>query len=75
LADRVAAAGEPFIGRLQPRTLHARLTELGFSKIEDLDTLELVREFLGLIAYLAVKARGVTRGGGHVLYAGTPMSG
>lgn len=71
LAARVAAAGEPFIGALEPDALHARLTELGYVEIEDLGGVDLAARFLGPEIAAAAKAAGAGRGGGHVLFART----
>jgi len=38
LANRVAAAGEPFIGFFDPQELAASLQKMGFRHVEDLDT-------------------------------------
>ena len=47
LAERVAAAGEPFIGALEPEALRRRLDELRYREIEDLSPLDLAERFLG----------------------------
>jgi methyltransferase (TIGR00027 family) len=70
LAERVAAAGEPFTQGLEPETLHARLGELGYGEIEDLGSLDLADRFLGPEIAAAARAAGATgRGGAHVLFA------
>jgi methyltransferase (TIGR00027 family) len=72
LAERVAAAGEPFTAGVEPETLHARLGELGYAAIEDLGSLELAEHFLGPEVTAAARAAGATgRGGAHVLFART----
>jgi methyltransferase (TIGR00027 family) len=72
LAERVAAAGEPFTAALEPATLHARLAQLGFAEVEDLGSLDLAERFLGPEIAAAVRAAGATgRGGGHLLFART----
>ena len=72
LKARVAAVGEPFVGALEPETLHARLAELGYAEIEDLAPLDLAERFLGPEIAAAARAAGAGgRGGGHVLFART----
>jgi methyltransferase (TIGR00027 family) len=72
LAERVAAAGEPFTAGLEPETLHARLGELGFTEVDDLGSLGLAEKFLGPEIVAAARAAGATgRGGAHVLFART----
>jgi len=72
LAARVAAAGEPFIGTLEPDALRARFEELGYGVIEDLGPLDLAEYFLGPAVAAAARAAGAgNRGGGHVLFART----
>jgi methyltransferase (TIGR00027 family) len=72
LAARVAAAGEPFIGSLEPEALRARLAELGYRDIEDMGPLDLAEHFLGPEIATAARAAGAgARGGGHVLFART----
>jgi methyltransferase (TIGR00027 family) len=72
LAERVAAAGEPFTAGLEPEPLHARLGELGYVGIEDLGSLDLADRFLGPEVTAAARAAGATgRGGAHVLFART----
>jgi methyltransferase (TIGR00027 family) len=71
LAARVAAAGEPMIGWLEPEALHARLGELGYSEIEDLAGLDLAARYLGPEVAAAAENAGGGRGGGHVLFART----
>jgi methyltransferase (TIGR00027 family) len=71
LSARVAAAGEPFIGALDPEALHARLGALGYVEIEDLGGVDLAARFLGPEIAAAAKAAGAGRGGGHVLFART----
>jgi methyltransferase (TIGR00027 family) len=71
LARRVAAIGEPLIGLIEPSWLHARLSDLGYTKVEDLSGFDLAERFLG--AEFAAAARAASRGrsGAHVLYAST----
>jgi methyltransferase (TIGR00027 family) len=72
LAERVAAAGEPFTAGVEPEALHARLGELGYAEIEDLGSPELAEHFLGPEVTAAARAAGATgRGGAHVLFART----
>jgi len=72
LRARVAAVGEPFLSALVPQALHARLSELGYSAIEDLAPLDLAERFLGPEIAAAARAAGAGgRGGGHVLFART----
>lgn len=72
LAARVAAAGEPFIGALEPESLHAQLDELGYAEFEDRGPLDLADHFLGPEVAAAARATGAgNRGGGHVLFART----
>jgi methyltransferase (TIGR00027 family) len=71
LAARVAAAGEPFIGALDPEALHERLGELGYTGIEDLGGVDLAERFLGPEIAAAARAAGARRGGAHVLFART----
>jgi methyltransferase (TIGR00027 family) len=72
LAERVAAAGEPFTAGLEPGVLHARLGELGYAEVEYLRSLDLAEHFLGPEAVAAARAAGATgRGGAHVLFART----
>ena len=65
LAARVAAAGEAFRCYLDTPTLHARLTALGFSEIEDLGPTEIAAR------YFPGHATPASRTGGHVLRAAT----
>jgi methyltransferase (TIGR00027 family) len=65
LAARVAAAGEAFRCYLDTPTLHARLTALGFSEIEDLGPTEIAAR------YFPGRATPAARTGGHVLRAAT----
>jgi methyltransferase (TIGR00027 family) len=72
LAERVAAAGEPFTAGLEPEALHARLAGLGYAEVEDLGSLDLAERFLGPEIAAAARAAGATgRGGAHVLFART----
>ena len=71
LAARLAAAGEPMIGWLEPEALHARLTGLGYAAIDDLAGLDLAERFLPAEIVAAARAAGGGRGGGHVLFART----
>lgn len=72
LANRVAAAGEPFIGFLEPDALHARLAELGYVEVEDLHGLGIAERFLGPEIVASARSAGVgNRGGGHFLFART----
>jgi methyltransferase (TIGR00027 family) len=72
LAERVAAAGEPFTAGLETAVLHARLAGLGYGEVEDLGSLDLAERFLGPEIAAAARAAGATgRGGAHVLFART----
>jgi methyltransferase (TIGR00027 family) len=71
LATKLAAAGEPMIGWLEPEALRARLDELGYTEIEDLAGVDLAARFLGPEIAAAAQAAGGGRGGGHVLFART----
>jgi methyltransferase (TIGR00027 family) len=46
MAERVAASGEPFRCYFDSADLHARVRELGFSDIEDLDRAALIARYL-----------------------------
>ena len=64
LSARVAAAGEPFRTLLRPAYVRRRVTELGFTGMDDLGARELnARYFAGRADDLRV------RGGGHVVIA------
>ncbi len=71
LTTKLAAAGEPMIGWLEPEPLHARLRELGYAEIDDLAGLDLAERFLGPEIATAARQAGGGRGGGHVLFART----
>ena len=71
LAERVAAIGEPLIGFIEPNTLHKRLRELGYTKIEDLSGLALAERFLDAKTFAAARTAGKGRSGAHLLYAAT----
>jgi len=71
LAQRVAAIGEPIIGLMELDSLHSRLSELGYAKVEDLSGFDLAERFLGPEFAAAAKAAGRGRSGAHVLYAST----
>lgn len=72
LAARVAAAGEPFIGALEPEALHAQLDRLGYIEVQDMGSLDLAEYFLGPeVAAAARAADAGGRGGAHVLFART----
>ena len=58
LAARVAAAGEPFIGALEPEALHARLYELGYAEVQDMGSVDLAEYFLGPEVAAAARAAG-----------------
>jgi methyltransferase (TIGR00027 family) len=58
LSRRVARAGEPFLTFFDPAALHARLTKLGFQKIEDVGRDEInARYFSGRADRLRVSGR------------------
>lgn len=62
-AERVAAIGEPWLTYFEPPVLHALLTELGFTEIEDLGP-------PGLAArYWPGAGRSIPERGGHVVLA------
>ena len=64
LAKRVAAAGEPFRTRLEPADVRGRLTSIGFTDVEDLNSRELTRR------YFAGRSDGLrVSGSGHVVIA------
>lgn len=64
LANRVAAAGEPFVGFFDPGELTDELKKMGFSHIEDLGTEEInARYFQGRADALCVA------GGGRMMHA------
>jgi len=71
LAQRVAAIGEPLIGLMEPDLLHSRLSELGYTRVEDLSGFDLAERFLGPEYAAAARAAGRGRSGAHVLYAST----
>lgn len=62
LIARVAEVGEPLSAGLEPESLHALLTELGFGEVEDLDRPQLRERFLG-------RPGGTETGGAHLLRA------
>jgi methyltransferase (TIGR00027 family) len=63
-AARVAAAGEPLRTSLEPDSVRARLSSMGFAAVADLDARELNRR------YFAGRADGLRVGGtGHVVIA------
>ena len=62
-AARVAALGEPFLSYFEPADLHARLRDLGFGEIDDLNPPRLAARF-GLAGGRVPPERG-----GHVLRA------
>lgn len=67
-AERVASIGEPFLTHFEPADLHAELTALGLSEIDDLGPQALMTRYFRPGAP-PDPAR--TRGG-HVLFAATP---
>lgn len=64
-AEQVAAMGEPWRTRFDPPGLHARLSALGFTEIEDLGPADLAAR------YWPQRAAVGPRRGGHVLHAAT----
>ena len=66
-----AALGEPFLSHFDPAALQAELRARGFSRVEDLSVLGLVRRFVGQEAARAMEAQGRMDRGGHVLFAST----
>jgi methyltransferase (TIGR00027 family) len=65
LAERVARAGEAFVTWFESGQLRARLTDLGFSEIEDLGPAEFAAR------YFPHRAASVPKRGGHILRAAT----
>lgn len=64
-AEQVAALGEPWRTRFDPPRLHARLSALGFTAIEDFGPADLAAR------YWLQRAADKSRRGGHVLHAAT----
>jgi len=64
-AERVAAAGEPWLTYFSPGSLRGQLTSAGFVKIEDLGPNEIAQR------YFPHLAASPPRKGGHVIYAAT----
>ncbi len=64
-AAQVAELGEAWINYFEPRQLHAKLTALGFSEIEDLGPREIMSR------YFPGRGAGIPQHGGHVLRAAT----
>jgi methyltransferase (TIGR00027 family) len=62
-AARVAELGEPWINWLEPESLHAKLTDLGFREIEDLGPPEIAAR------YFPNSATPAQDRGGHILRA------
>jgi methyltransferase (TIGR00027 family) len=77
LAERVAAAGEPFLSWFEPATLHAGLRAAGFARVEDFTFRDLfVRHFSAeALAARAEAGAPVPDRGGHVLFAATAWEG
>lgn len=73
LAERVAAAGEPFISLLEPALVQAMLESAGFEKIEDYTVRALAERHWGLEAVEARARAGtpIPDRGGHVIFAST----
>jgi methyltransferase (TIGR00027 family) len=67
-AAHVAALGEGWINYLEPQKLHAGLTALGFTEIEDLGPREIA------FRYFPNRMNSVPERGGHVLRATTMQS-
>ncbi|MGR4866323.1 class I SAM-dependent methyltransferase [Caulobacter sp. LARHSG274] len=65
-ADRVAALGEPWLSYFEPPVLHALLTELGFTEVEDFGPPALAARFW------PNAGRPIPERGGHVVLARTP---
>jgi methyltransferase (TIGR00027 family) len=77
LAERVAAAGEPFLSWFEPASLHAELRKCGFSELEDFTVRDLFARHFGAEA-VAARARAgsaLPDRGGHVLFAATAWHG
>jgi methyltransferase (TIGR00027 family) len=62
-ATRVAALGEPWVNYLEADPLHARLTELGFTEIEDLGPPQIAAR------YFPGRSSSPPEKGGHILRA------
>jgi methyltransferase (TIGR00027 family) len=73
LAERVAAAGEPFLSWFEPAILHAGLRAAGFAGIEDFTFRDLLVRHFGAEEVTALAGAGapVPDRGGHVLFAAT----
>ena len=74
-ASRVAAAGEPFLSYFVPEELHAKLRQVGFTDIDDLDVPSMIERLTGVRARTADPPATAPppRTGGHVLLAATPL--
>jgi methyltransferase (TIGR00027 family) len=68
-AARVAALGEPFLSFFEPADLHALLSGLGLSEINDLGPSDVVSRLMG-----AVPGENAPTRGGHVIFAGTAQA-
>lgn len=66
-AARVAALGEPWISFFRPAEMHAELSALGYSEIEDVGSADIARRYLGVETLPAP----TTSRGGHILRAST----
>ena len=77
LAERVAAAGEPFLSWFEPPALHEALRELGFVEVEDFTVRDLFARHFGEDAVAARDRAGAPfpDRGGHVLFAATRPGG
>jgi methyltransferase (TIGR00027 family) len=75
LAERVAAAGEPFLSWFEPASLHSALRALGFSAVADFTVRDLFARHFGAEAVAARAGTPLPDRGGHVLFAATPKNG
>jgi methyltransferase (TIGR00027 family) len=69
LAQRVAAAGEPFRSQFIVADLHSAMRDIGFDEIADFDSHDLVLRYLGAEALAESGGRTQERGAGHVIHA------
>jgi methyltransferase (TIGR00027 family) len=67
-AERLSELGEALLSHFEPPVLHAKLSELGFSSIEDLGPAQMVAR------YLPHRAGQLPARGGHILRASTHLA-
>ena len=65
-AARVANLGEPWISFFTPEAMHAKLRELGFTKLDEIGRNEIARRYLGM-----TPPNDAQRGGARVIWAST----